>query len=102
MAAGAIDTRNHRLFQLVRDFAQSAGPTTPAIRYRTKPDEVHDMTLCAARALGARSLHLIVQAAAGVDSPELPMEVQTLVLPTPEVLASMRQQAGFPDDFGLY
>ena len=96
------DQRHHRLFQMVRDFSDMAGPMTPAIRYRTKPDEVHDITLAAARALGSRELHLVIQAAAGLDSPELPMPVQNLVLPMPEQLAVMRTQAGYPEDWGLF
>jgi hypothetical protein len=95
------DQRFHRLFLLVREFAERAGPAAPAIRYRTKPDEALDLTLAARRALGSRAEWLVIQAAAGLDSPELPMPEQTLVLPTRELLMALKIEAGFSADEGL-
>lgn len=95
------DQRYHRLFLLVREFAERAGPTSPAIRYRTKPDEALDLTLAAQRALGSRDDWMVIQAAAGLDSPELPMPEQTLSLPTRDLLAALKIEAGFPADGGL-
>jgi hypothetical protein len=97
----ASGQHHHRLFLLVREFAERAGPSSPAIRYHTKPDEVLDLTLAAQRALGSRGDWLVIQAAAGLDSPELPMPEQTLTLPTPALLAALKVDAGFPADYGL-
>lgn len=96
-----MDQRYHRLYLMVREFAERARPTTPAIRYRTRPDEALDLTLCAHRAYGDGMLWFAVQAAAGMDSPELPMPEQDLVLPPRELLIAMMVDAGFPADLGL-
>lgn len=101
MSMRASDQRHHRLFLLVREFAERAGPASPAIRYRTKPDEALDLTLAARRALGSREDWMVIQAAAGLDSPELPMPEQTLTLPTPALLAALKVEAGFPAGDGL-
>ncbi|KDB52032.1 hypothetical protein X805_24020 [Sphaerotilus natans subsp. natans DSM 6575] len=46
-------------------------------------------------------LWFAVQAAAGLDSPELPMPEQDLVLPPRELLIALMVDAGFPADLGL-
>lgn len=87
--------RFNRLFQLVRDFSLTTLAWQTAIRYRTLPDEARDLTLCSLRVYGVRSEWLVIQAAAGLDSPELLMTERDLVLPTPNQLGAMKVRAGF-------
>ena len=82
------------LYALVRDFAVTRDGWRDAIYYRTLPDERHDLTKVAQRVYGDRGMFLVIQAAAGLDSPELPLEERTLVLPTMEQLAEMKVRAG--------
>lgn len=86
------------LYSLVRDFSVQTPPWGLAIRYETKPDEVYDITKAAYRVYGRMNESLVIQAAAGLDSPELPMTERTLVLPTRDQLRAMKIQAGFDAD----
>lgn len=84
-----------RLYQLVRDFATRAKPWDTAVRYHTKPDERHDLTLVSQRVYGRRDEFLTVMAAAGLDSVEQPMGEQLLTLPTEAQLLAFKDRAGF-------
>lgn len=92
-----LDTSRARLFALVRDFAVTTPDWAQAIRYQTRPDEAYDLTLVAARVYGRRSEAAVIQAAAGLDSPELPLPERILVLPTVAQLRALKQQAGYDD-----
>lgn len=89
------DQASNRLYVSVRDFALETPEWGEAIRYFTKPDEVLDLTLVSYRVYGTRDEFQIIQAAAGLDSPEYELPEQTLVLPTIDQLRSMRRAAGF-------
>ncbi len=92
MASG--QSRN-RLYQLVRDFAVQTPVWGSAIRYFTLPDERFDLTLVSQRVYGSRGETLVVQAAAGLDSPELELSERALVLPTASQLADLKVRAGY-------
>lgn len=85
----------NRLHQLVRDFALQTPPWGAAVRIRTTPSEGRDLTKVAVRVYGDRSMWPVIQAAAGLDSPELVLPETDLVLPTPMQLAALRARAGF-------
>jgi hypothetical protein len=85
----------NRLFQAVRDFAVQTPAWGPALRYQTLPDERFDLTLASQRIYGRRTESLVVQAAAGLDSPELELSERLLVLPTDAQLRAMKIQAGY-------
>jgi hypothetical protein len=87
--------RHATLYRLVRDFSLTTEGWRTAIRYRTLPDEEFDLTLTARRVYGSRNEWLVIQAAAGLDSPELGMSERDLVLPTTAQLAAMKAQAGY-------
>lgn len=89
------DQASNSLFVAVRDFALETPEWGTAIRYFTQPDERLDLTLASYRVYGTREEALIIQAAAGLDSPEYEMPEQLLVLPTVERLRAMRRAAGF-------
>lgn len=83
------------LFRMVRDFADQAQPWQTAIRYNSLPDERFDLMRVSVRVYGNRSNALVIQAAAGLDSPEQPLTERLLVLPTAENLRAMKLKAGF-------
>jgi hypothetical protein len=83
------------LFRMVRDFADQAQPWQTAVRYQTLPDERYDITKVSARVYGTLSNTLVIQAAAGLDSPEQPLTERLLVLPTAAQLRTMKLKAGF-------
>lgn len=83
------------LFSLVRRFAQQTPSWGLALRYHTLPDERTDLTLVSRRVYGRPTESLVIQAAAGLDSPEIPMSERALVLPTPDQLRSMKIRAGY-------
>lgn len=83
------------LFALVRQFAQQTPAWGSAVRYDTMPDERHDLSLVSRRVYGTPSETLVIQAAAGLDTPESPMSERRLVLPTADQLRSMKVRAGF-------
>lgn len=89
------DQASNRLFVAVRDFALETPEWDTAIRYFTQPDERLDLTLVSYRVYGSREESLVIQAAAGLDSPEYELSEQMLVLPTIEQLRGMRRAAGF-------
>lgn len=91
----ASDQAGNRLFRMVRDFAVLTPAWAQAIRYQTMPDERFDLTLVAQRVYGRRSEFTVIQAAAGLDSPELELSERVLVLPTETQLVAMKAQAGF-------
>ena len=89
------DQASNRLFVLVRDFALQTPEWESAVRYFTQPDERFDLTLTSYRVYGSREEAQVIQAAAGLDSPEYPLDEQLLVLPTTDQLRAMRRAAGF-------
>lgn len=89
------DQASNRLYVVVRDFALETPEWGEAVRYFTKPDERLDLTLVSYRVYGTRTEALVIQAAAGLDSPEIELSERLLVLPTIELLRSMRRAAGF-------
>jgi hypothetical protein len=89
------DQAANRLYVSVRDFAIGTPDWSDAIRYFTKPDERYDLTLVSRRVYGTNTETLVIQAAAGLDSPEYGMSERLLVLPTIEQLRAMRRAAGY-------
>ena len=89
------DFSRNMLFGLVRQFAQQTPAWGAAIRYNTLPDERANLPLVSKRVYGTWDESLVIQAAAGLDSPETPMSERTLVLPTPDQLRAMKLRAGF-------
>jgi len=83
------------MYRLVRDFAAKCKPWSPAIRYHSKPDERHDLTLVSQRVYGRRDEFLTVMAAAGLDSVEQVLTEQLLTLPTEAQLSGFKSQARF-------
>lgn len=97
MSTVSLELAPSRLFRAVRDFAQTTQEWETAIRYFTKPDEEYDLTLVSYRIYGTRTYTLVIQAAAGLDSPEYRLSARRLVLPTLEQLRKMRVKAGYPE-----
>lgn len=93
----ATGQARNRLYRLVRDFALQTPELGEAIRYFTMPDEAYDLTLVSERVYGNRGEALVIQASAGLDSPELPLTERPLVLPTATQLAAMKARAGYGD-----
>jgi hypothetical protein len=89
------DQARNRLYVLVRDFAVQTLAYGEAVRYQTMPDERFDLTLVSQRVYGRRTESLVIQAAAGLDSPELELSERLLVLPTEAQLRAMKLQAGY-------
>lgn len=89
------DMAYNRLYRAVRKFAVETPAWGEAIRYYVKPDERFDLTLVSQRCYGTRLEYMVIQAAAGLDSAEYPLEAQTLVLPTAAKLRELRREAGF-------
>lgn len=79
----------------VRTFAVQTPNWATAIRYFTKPDERADITLIAERVYGNRAEYMAIFAAAGLDSLELLIPEQLLVLPTLEQLMLIKRQTGY-------
>ncbi len=92
------DQARNLLFAAVRDFATLTPIWDSAILYFTKPDERLDLTLVSQRVYGSRTEALVIQAAAGLDSPEHTLTERQLVLPTLTQLREMKLQAGYGDD----
>jgi len=89
------DFARMRLFRAVRRFSQVTQDWETAVRYMTLPDERFDLTKVSARVYGTRDESLVIQAAAGLDSPELELTERRLVLPTADQLAAMKKAAGY-------
>lgn len=82
----------------VRTFSLRVSSLGEALRYETKPDERHDITLIAERVYGNRSEYMAIFAAAGMDTLEQTLPEQTLVLPTRAQLQSIKRQTGYLTD----
>lgn len=91
------DQSRNRLFSRVRAFAQETPPWGEAIRYFTQPGDQFDLTAVSQRLYGRRTEALVIQAAAGLDSPELPLTERQLVLPTASQLRAMKIDAGYAE-----
>lgn len=83
-----------RFLALMRKFAQNTRFGTRHIRHDVTQDERTDLTLVAFRVYGDREEWLAIQGAAGLDTPENPLESQTLILPSVEDLQALKRQAG--------
>ena len=89
------DQARNRLYGLVRDFATQTPDYAAALRYFTKPDEWYDLTQVSSRVYGRRTEALVIQAAAGLDSPEQALTERLLVLPTETQLRALKLKAGY-------
>ncbi len=87
-----------RLMQLVRNFAIRTKGWETAIRYETKFDERHDLTLVSLRVYGRRDEFLVIMAAAGLGSVDEVLEEQVLTLPTESHLKTMKLRAGYENN----
>lgn len=83
-----------RLYALIRSLAQTTPSWATAIRYHTKPDEKHDLTLIARRVYGLPNEWPVIMAAAGLQSVDEPLNEQLLVLPTLSQLQTLKRQFG--------
>lgn len=89
------DWAANKLYKLIRDFAEQTKEWDDAIRYWTKPDERFDLTLVSYRVYGTGNEWQVIQAAAGLDSPEYELTERRLILPTTDKLRELRQTAGY-------
>jgi len=89
------DQSRNRLFASVRKFSTTTPAWGEALRVFTTPDERTDLSRVSQRVYGRRGETLTVQAAAGLDSPELEMSERLLVLPTAAQLREMKLRAGY-------
>lgn len=89
------DQARNRLFAEVRRFATETPAWGDALRVFTTPGERFDITTVSQRVYGTRTETLVVQAAAGMDSPEQELTERLLVLPTPAQLRAMKLAAGY-------
>lgn len=87
-----------RLVQLVSDFSNSVKPWENAIRYQTKPDEIHNITLVSQRVYGRRNEYLVIMAAAGLSTFDEPLKEQLLILPNESQLSVFKTRAGFENN----
>ena len=83
-----------RLYALIRSLAQTTPSWATAIRYHSKPDEKHDLTLIARRVYGLPNEWPIIMAAAGLQSVDEPLNEQLLVLPTLSQLQTLKRELG--------
>lgn len=91
------DQARNRLFAEVRRFAAETPAWGDALRVFTNPGERFDLTMVSRRVYGVRTETLVVQAAAGLDSPEQELTERLLVLPTPAKLRTMKLAAGYAE-----
>lgn len=85
-----------RFWRLVRRFCAQAKPWTQGIVFiDTTPAERLDITKISQRVYGTRHEALAVQAAAGLDQVNTPLEQTTLAIPTPAKLMQLKREAGF-------
>ena len=82
-------------YREVRAFAVKTKVFETAIRYSTKPDEAWDLTLVSQRVYGNRYEALTIMAAAGLDRVDQELKQQSLVLPTPSQLISIKKKCGY-------
>jgi len=78
----------------IRKFATETPDWATAIRYHSKPDEKHDLTLIARRVYGLPNEWPIIMAAAGLQSVDEPLNEQLLVLPTLTQLQTLKRELG--------
>ena len=82
------------LYKRIRQFALETPDWATAIRYHTKPDEKHDLTLIARRVYGLPNEWPVIMAAAGLQSVDEPLNEQLLVLPTLSQLQTLKRELG--------
>ena len=82
------------LYKRIRQFALETPDWATAIRYHSKPDEKHDLTLIARRVYGLPNEWPIIMAAAGLQSVDEPLNEQLLVLPTLAQLQTLKRELG--------
>ena len=89
-----------QLYAAIRDLVVQAKPWQSGfVKYTVSDDEKFDLGRVASRVYGRHDLFFVVQAAAGLDSVENPLEVgSTLVLPSLEVVRALYRR--FNIDFG--
>ena len=90
----------NQVYVKIRQIAQNAQLWQGVIRHVVTPDEEYDLLRVSLRVYGDKRFWFAVQAAAGLDSPELPLEVGgTVVLPALEELR--RIYAQYDEDFAI-
>ena len=82
------------LHRRIRQFALETPSWATAIRYHSKPDEKHDLTLIARRVYGLPNEWPVIMAAAGLQSVDEPLNEQLLVLPTLTQLQTLKRELG--------
>ena len=82
------------LHRRIRQFALETPDWATAIRYHSKPDEKHDLTLIARRVYGLPNEWPVIMAAAGLQSVDEPLSEQLLVLPTLAQLQTLKRELG--------
>ena len=91
------DQARNRLFCEVRRFSQETPVWGDALRTYSTMGERFDLTMVSQRMYGKRTETLVIQAAAGLDSPEQEMTERLLVLPTAAQLRAMKLAAGYAE-----
>lgn len=91
------DQARNRLFTEVRRFSMETPAWGEAIRTHSTPGERFDLTTVSQRVYGRRTETLVIQAAAGLDSPEHELTERLLVLPTAAQLRDMKLDAGYAE-----
>jgi nucleoid-associated protein YgaU len=91
-----IGMTSSALFRYIKRAATEAPAWANVIRYRTTPGDRFDLMGVSRRIYGTPDEWMVIQAAAGLDSPELPLPEMDLILPTPAQLAAMKAAAGYP------
>jgi len=85
-----------RFWRLVRRFCVTAKANTQGVLFiETTPAERLDVTKISQRVYGTRHESLAVQAAAGLDQINQPLEQTLLAIPTPAKLLQLKREAGF-------
>lgn len=82
------------LHKRIRQFALETPDWATAIRYHSKPDEKHDLTLIARRVYGLPNEWPVIMAAAGLQSVDEPLNEQLLILPTLTQLQQLKRRYG--------
>lgn len=82
------------LYKRIRQFALETPDWATAIRYHSKPDEKHDLTIIARRVYGLPNEWPVIMAAAGLQSVDEPLNEQLLVLPTLSQLQTLKRELG--------
>lgn len=90
----ASDLYANRLYAAVRKVALQPEGYAQIIRYQTRPDERVNLPLISFRVYGNFDEALVIQAAAGLDSPEQALSERVLTLPSSELLRQLKIAAG--------